>query len=258
MRGAIAGDVVGSRFEFDPVRGDEFDWFVLGKCFFTDDSVLTVAVAEALLLSRDMGESIYEWANHYPDMSWGERFRDWMGDAQPEPYNSLGNGSAMRVSACAWLARSEEEALEFAKQSAMPTHNHPQGVIGAQAVALAIWLARQGETSASIRKRVADFSGYDLSKSYAETQPLARYDETCPVSVPEAIIAALDAESFEEAVRNAVLLRADADTQAAIAGAIAEARFEGVPSKLWQPIVRCLDAPLLNVFAAFDAKLAQL
>lgn len=258
MRGAIVGDVVGSRFEFDPCEEDHFAWVDPHACEFTDDTVLTCAVAEALTTSSDMTEALHSWARRYPNMSWGARFVGWMQSDDPQPYQSLGNGSAMRVSPCGWLAASEEQALQLAMQSALPTHDHPEGIKGAQAVALAIFLARKSCSSDEIRQRVMAFSGYQLDISYEEMQPRVRYDETCPVSVPEAIVAALDATSFEDAVRKAIHLKADADTQAAIAGSIAEARFGGVPEELWQPVEALLLEDVRTVIKSFDAHVKPL
>jgi ADP-ribosylglycohydrolase len=231
MFGALIGDLVGSVYEFDPIDRKDFQPFIHPRAFFTDDSVLTVAVADALLNGRSLVESFKDWGHRYPDSGWGGRFARWLFSDETAPYGSFGNGAAMRVSPAALVARSLDEALALARRTAVVTHDHPEGIKGAQTAVLAIWLARQGKEAASIRAAVADFSGYDMNRSVADIRPGYRFDETCQGSVPEALICALEATDFEDALRNAVSLGGDADTLAAIAGPVAEARF-GIPQDI--------------------------
>lgn len=222
--GTIAGDIVGSRFEHRPHKSVEFElWH--RDCLFTDDTVMTVATAEALRTDGDFGAAYHRWGRRYPGAWYGKMFTAWLRSDDPEPYDSWGNGSAMRVSPVAAVATSEAEVLELARQTALPTHGHPRGIVGAQSVALATWMAGQGATADDIRARVTALSGYDLTRTVAEIRPGYRFDVSCDGSVPEAIICALEASSWEEAVRLAVSLGGDADTQAAIAGGIAGAGF---------------------------------
>jgi ADP-ribosylglycohydrolase len=186
---------------------------------------MTIATAEALLTDRDFGAAYHRWGRVYPRAGYGKKFREWLASDSPTPYGSWGNGSAMRVSPVAAVARTEAEVLELARQTALPTHGHPRGIVGAQSVALATWLAGQGADPAEIRSRVTAVSGYDLSRTVDEIRPGYRFDVSCDGSVPEAIICALEASSWEDAVRLAVSLGGDADTQAAIAGGIAGARW---------------------------------
>lgn len=231
MYGAIIGDIVGSVYEWDRIKTKVFPLFS-PKSTFTDDSVMTVAVARALLRSRREGlpvrdavtQEMQSFGRRYPDRGYGGRFGRWLWSDDPKPYGSYGNGSAMRVSPCALIARSLEEALELAAASAEATHNHPEGVKGAQAVAAAVFLARAGADKAEIRKHLRDHY-YPLDRTLDEIRPGCRFDETCQGSVPEALTAFLESEDYEDAIRNAVSLGADSDTQAAIAGSIAWAYY---------------------------------
>lgn len=229
MLGAIAGDIVGSRFEFDPIKTTDFD-LLSENCVWTDDTVLTLAVADALVNGLDMAATLRRWTSEYP-ASYGHHFWDWSRDPSMGPYGSYGNGSSMRVSAAAWLARDLPECLAFATRSAEVTHNHPEGIRGARATAVAIYAARTGMTSASIRKMIFEFFGYDLSRPTAEFQADNVFEIKSWKSVPQAMICALEARSFEEALRLAVSFGGDADTQAAIAGSIAEPLY-GIPEEI--------------------------
>lgn len=254
MLGAIIGDFVGSVYEWQPTKDANFQPFLHPRAFFTDDTVLTVAVADAFLNGRDLVESFKDWGRRYPDSGWGGRFRLWLFSEDKAPYGSYGNGSAMRCAPCAWLARTLGEALALAGRSAAVTHDHPEGIKGAQTAVFAIWLARQGIEADAIRRTLAHFSGYDLERSVADIRPSYRFDETCPGSVPEALICALEADGFEQAIRNAVSLGGDADTQAAIAGAVAEARF-GIPPDIRAEVLRRLPKDMRAVVDAFHARI---
>lgn len=228
MLGAIAGDVIGAPYEFHPTKAMDFP--LLGRhSAFTDDTVLTCAVAEVLLDGGDYAVALRRWGLRYPGMSWGGRFRQWLFDDRMGPYGSFGNGSAMRVGPVGWARDTIGEVLVEAERTARPSHDHPEGIKGAQATALAVYLARSGAGKDSIREEITGRFGYDLERSVDEVRPTYRFDETCQRTVPEALIAFLDSTSFEHAVRLAVSLGGDADTLGCITGAIAEAFYGGVP-----------------------------
>ena len=249
MIGAIAGDVIGSVYEFDNLRSKVFPLFAR-DARFTDDTVLTVAVAEALLEKRDYGEALKRWYTRYPHESYGARFRVWAQANEAEPYHSWGNGSAMRVSPVAYAADDLGEVIKLAAASAEPTHNHPEGIKGAQAVATAILLARKGASQDEIQHFCQDHFDYDLTQPLAEIRETYTFDESCQGSVPQALRAFLEAHSFEDAIRNAISIGGDSDTIACIAGAVAEAHF-GVPQWIQTEVVRRLDPPLAEVTRAF-------
>ncbi len=250
MLGAIVGDIIGSTREFHPVKRKDFELFQ-GESSYTDDSVMTCAVADALLGDGDFGTAMRRVGRHYMDSGYGKRFHRWMDGQIEGPCNSYGNGSAMRVSPVAWAFETEEEVLAAARATALPTHDHPEGIKGAEATALAIFLARKKADKGTIRREMTARFGYDLKASMEEIRPKARFDETCQVTMPEALIAFLDSSGFEDAIRNAVSLGADADTQAAISGSIAEAFYGGVPDSLLAPAVRLLDGRLYGITLAY-------
>lgn len=241
MYGAILGDIIGSPFEFD--RGDKTKDFKLfsRRSHFTDDSVMTLAVCEALLkvgqdatvkeIEDAVISSMQSWGRRYPHEGYGGYFRRWLAARHPEPYNSFGNGSAMRVSAAGWLYDSLEKTRVVAKATANVTHNHPEGIKGAEATASAIFMARNSSSKEEIKKFIENEFHYDLNRTLDEIRPSFHMDETCQKTVPEAIIAFLEARDFEDAIRNAVSLGGDTDTLGAITGSIAEAYF-GIPEAL--------------------------
>ena len=241
MYGAILGDIIGSPFEFD--RGDKTKDFKLfsRRSHFTDDSVMTLAVCEALLkVGQDVTvkeiedaviSSMQSWGRRYPHAGYGGYFRRWLTARHPEPYNSYGNGSAMRVSAVGWLYDSLEKTRTVAKATTNVTHNHPEGIKGAEATASAIFMARNGSSKEEIKKYIENEFHYDLNRTLNEIRPGYHMDETCQKTVPEAIIAFLEAKDFEDAIRNAVSLGGDTDTLGAITGSIAEAYY-GIPEWL--------------------------
>ncbi len=258
MLGAIAGDIAGSAYEWDKVGDRQFQLFPAAAAF-TDDSVLTIAVADAILRSSDgvapdYRGFIHNYGRRWTGRGYGGMFRGWLASSDPEPYNSFGNGSAMRVSPVAWAYDDEKTVLEQASRSADVTHNHPEGIKGAQSVALAIFLARNGESKEAIRSRIEHEFEYDLQRSVEQIQPVYSFDVTCQGSVPESIIAFLDSTDFEGAVRNAIWLGGDADTQACIAGSIAEAFYRGVPSVIGSEVRKRLDTELLSVVDEFKAR----
>jgi ADP-ribosylglycohydrolase len=240
MIGAIAGDIIGSVYESIPTKRKDFRLFT-PLSIYTDDTVLTVAVADAILSCNDYGRLIKSYARRHPLRGYGPKFMLWMLSPSARPYNSLGNGSAMRVSPVAHAFKHENEMLDHAKRSAECTHNHPEGIKGAQATALAIFMARNKASKQEIREAISVRYGYDLSRQIEDIRPTYRINLTCPGSVPEALIAFLDSENFEDAVRNAVSLGGDADTQAAIAGAIAEAFYGRIPDHILMGITKRLN-----------------
>ena len=259
MLGAIIGDIVGSVYEFNNIKTKEFEFFnKYGR--FTDDTVMSLAVCDALLRCSEDRSALADatvacmqlFGRAYPKAGYGGHFREWLTDADPKPYRSWGNGSAMRVSGCAWAADSLEEALELAKITASVTHDHPEGIKGAQAAAAAVYLARTGSSKAEIRDHIEknfytlDFTLDDIREDY-------RFDVSCQGSVPQAIEAFLESVTFEDAIRNAVSIGGDSDTVAAITGSIAEA-FYGIPEDLRRCALTYLDGPLTHVLNSFEAK----
>lgn len=258
--GAIAGDVIGSAYEFNPTRDYHFELFT-PKSTFTDDTVLTMANALWLLDDEQhtpdrLVRIMLDMCRKYPNRGYGGRFARWIHNDHPEPYNSFGNGSAMRVSPIGYYARSLDEALELAKVSAEVTHNHPEGIKGAQAIAAAIFMARQGQTKQEIRDYVVETFGYDLSRTLDEIRPYYTFDETCQRTVPEALTCYLEGKDYEDVVRLAVSLAADADTLAAIAGPIASATWE-VPNEITQPVLSLLSEEFCATLLRFDELVAK-
>ncbi|MBI4968697.1 MAG: ADP-ribosylglycohydrolase family protein [Rhodospirillales bacterium] len=255
MMGALAGDMIGAPYEGrDPPEGD-FPLFGPGSVF-TDDSVLSVAVAEALMETQDFAAALKRWARRYPDAGYGPRFKDWAFGRSASAPASWGNGAAMRVAPVGWAADSEDEALEGARASARPSHDHPDALAGAEGVALAIVLARRGETPDAIRAALAARFGWTLPAALDRIPTSKGFDTAARTTVPPAVACALAGADWEQAVRAAVRLGADADTQGAIAGAVAEARF-GLPDAVARDVRRCLDRPLLAVVDRFAAWLKR-
>ena len=253
MLGAIIGDIVGSIRENLRIKRKDFELFPRFS-FYTDDTVLTVAVADAILNGKSYGKTIKYYARRHPLRGYGPKFMLWLLSPGIKPYNSLGNGSAMRVSPVAHAYDSEESVLLHAKKSAECTHNHPEGIKGAQATALAIYLAHKGANKEDIRKQISERFGYDLDRTVVSIRPNYRINLTCPGSVPESIIAFLDSTDFEDAIRNAVSLGGDADTQAAIAGAIAEAYYKCIPPFMLDTAWRKIPKSFQKVITEFAAK----
>ena len=250
MLGAIAGDVIGSRFEHARIKSKDFELFSK-QSVFTDDTVHTLALADSLLNSVSYEIKLREYFQYYPNAGYGGRFRRWARSTHPVPYCSYGNGSAMRVSPVAWFYRSLETVEKEAMQSAMMTHNHPEGVKGAQVVAAAVYLAREGESKPQIANYIQERYGYDLDKTVDEVRTWYDFDVSCQGSVPYAIISFLESKDFEDAIRNAVSLGGDSDTLACIAGAISEAYYGCVPEEIKQNVLARLDDRLLGVYQKF-------
>lgn len=229
--GAIAGDIIGSSYEFNNIKSLDFELFT-NDTFFTDDSVLTAATMYALLHSADYAKVYRSFGIRYPRRGYGGNFRKWLSANNPEPYNSWGNGSAMRVSPVGWYCDNIDDVLAEAKKSAEVTHNHPEGIKGAQAAASAVYLARTGKSKDEIKRFIVDSFGYDLNRTIDEIRPTFQFDESCQGTVPEAIIAFLESTDYENAVRLAVSIGGDSDTLAAIAGGIAEAFYQEIPEDI--------------------------
>lgn len=253
LLGAVAGDVIGSVYEHHRTKRLDFQLFPDGSRF-TDDTVMTVANAEWLLTGKDLADIMQRYGRKYPDAGYGGMFKKWLKEDRPLPYNSFGNGSAMRVSPVGWAFGTLEETLEAARQSAAVTHDHPEGVKGAQAVAACIFLARRGESKEVMKAYVEDTFRYDLTRTCDEIRPAYRFDSRCQGSVPESIIAFLESTGYENAVRLAVSLGGDADTMGAIAGSIAEAYYGGVPAHIAQETLKRIPDEFAKVLTLFGER----
>lgn len=258
MIGAIIGDIVGSRFERANCKSTDFELFTK-ECHFTDDTVMTLAVAKALLesdgdlstLSSNAVRCMQKIGRMYPNCGYGQMFWLWLHKRKPKPYNSLGNGSAMRISPVAYAAETMEQCLDFSDAVTNVSHNHPQGVLGAQAAAVATWAALHNWSKQEIEELIQD-QFYDLNFTINELRPNYRFDATCQGSVPQAIKAFLESKNFEDAIRLAVSIGGDSDTIAAIAGGIAGAYY-GVPDQLRAQAMTYLPEDLRDILAEFEA-----
>ena len=232
MLGSIIGDIVGSVYEFNNYRFKDFEPLFHRKAFFTDDTVCTVAIADALVNQRHPAHALKDWGERYwENGGWGRSFALWLGSESLEPYGSYGNGAAMRVSPAGLLANSLDHAVSLAHHVTAVTHNHPEGMKGAAATASAIYLARTGTNQSQIRSHIASSFGYDLTRSIDEIRPTYKFNESCQQTVPEALTCVLEANSFEDAIRNAISIGGDSDTIGAIVGGVAEAMF-GIPDEI--------------------------
>ena len=256
MLGAVIGDIAGSRFEFDNYRHTDFDIFSPDSDF-TDDTICTVAIADWVLqgCNDNLASILQGWCRAYPcpKGAYGGRFSQWIEWKDPEPYNSWGNGSAMRVSAVGWAFATLEETLHFAEQSAIVTHNHPEGIKGAQAVAAAIFWVRTGMEKAQIKENITRQFGYDLSQSCDQIRPHYHFNESCQETVPQAITAFLESDDFEHAIRLAVSLGGDSDTLAAITGSIAEACY-GIPTSMREHALAILPRRIAEILLTFESQ----
>lgn len=250
MLGAIAGDIIGSVYEGNNIKTKDFPLFS-PKSRFTDDTVLTVAVADVILHKGEYTERIKQYYRLYPNAGYGASFRHWGQSSTSEPYNSWGNGSAMRVSPVGFAFNDLNSVLMEAKRSAEVTHNHPEGIKGSQATASAIFLAKTGTSKNDIKSYIETNFGYDLSQTLAEIRPNYRFDVSCQGSVPQAIIAFLESADFEDAIRNAVSIGGDSDTIACITGGISQAFYGEVPEQIAQQVYARLDSQLRGVTEVF-------
>jgi ADP-ribosylglycohydrolase len=252
MLGAIAGDIIGSVYENRGVKTTAFPLFTASQSRFTDDTVLTLAVAAKLLGHGDYVDLFHDYFAWYPAAGYGGSFLDWAASRQRTPYNSYGNGSAMRASPIGHGFATIEETASEARRSAEVTHNHPEGIRGAQAAAVAVHLARVGADKLAIQRHIEQAYGYHLGSRLADIRPRYRFDVSCQGSVPQAILAFLESNDYESAVRNAISLGGDADTMACIAGGIAEAFYGGVPASIRERSLELLDDRLRSIVYAFE------
>lgn len=253
MLGAIAGDVIGSVYERHPIKTTDFPLFQ-PRSRFTDDTVLICAVAHAILSGQEYGPAIKEFGRRYPGAGYGDKFRQWLISPTLIPYGSWDNGSAMRVCPVGWAFNTLDEVLDEARKSAEVTHNHPEGIKGAQATALAIYLARTGSDKDTLSAEISERFGYDLSRPLEEIRPFYSFEVSCQNSVPQSIRAFLEAEDVEDAIRKAVSLGGDSDTMACIAGGIAEAFYGGLPEQLARFTRIRLPQELCEVVDAFQER----
>ncbi len=251
MFGAIAGDVIGSVYEVYPIKTVDFPMFQKLSTF-TDDTVLTVATAYAILEKMDYASAYKNFGRRYPHAGYGGAFFSWMFQENSPPYYSWGNGSAMRVSPVGFAFETLDQVLHEARCSAQVSHNHPEGIKGAQASALAVFLARKQESRSTIRKKIAQRFQYDLARTVESIRPHYRFDVSCQGSVPEAIIAFLDSNDFESAIRNAISLGGDSDTLACIAGGIAHAFYRKVPDYIKRGVRERLPEEFLEIIDSFE------
>lgn len=256
MIGAIIGDIVGSRFEFNNHRSKDFELFT-DECFVTDDSIMTIAVAKALMESKedysDLGEKavkcMQELGRPYPDCGYGGSFYHWIYSDNPKPYNSFGNGAAMRVSPVGWVAKTPLQAVILARKVTEISHNHPEGIKGAVATAMAIYMAQNGKSKEEIREYIGrEF--YEINFTLDEIRETYQFNETCQDTVPQALQAFYESTSFEDAIRNAISIGGDSDTLAAITGGVAEA-YWGIPNSLINKAKKYLDLRLLEILVNF-------
>lgn len=259
MLGAIIGDISGSRFEWINIKSKKFE-LLAEACRITDDSVMTLAVADTIMRSGGNTDSLFdnaakcmrEYGRRYPRAGYGGMFFEWLHDSSIGPYNSFGNGAAMRVSPCAYASKSLEEAISMSEIVTSVTHNHPQGIKGAEAVTAAIFMARQGRGKDEIKQYIND-NYYPLDFTLDEIRPAYKFDVTCKGSVPQAIRAFVESTGFEDAIRNAISIGGDSDTIAAITGSIAEAYY-GIPDDIRQKALTYLDNDLIDIINEFEAK----
>jgi ADP-ribosylglycohydrolase len=253
MIGAIAGDVIGSVYEARPIKSYDFPLFSPGSTF-TDDTVLTVAVASSILDKTDYADELKEFGLKYPEAGYGGFFLEWLFSSDPKPYGSWGNGSAMRVSPVGFAFDTAEEVLDEARKSAEPTHNHLEGIKGAEATALAVFLARTGSRKDFIREEITARFGYDLTRTIDKIRPVYGFDGSCQGTVPEAILCFLESTDYEDAVRKAVSLGGDSDTLACITGGMAEAFYKGVPYEIVTEVRAQLPDEFLDIIDEFEGR----
>lgn len=250
MLGAIAGDIIGSIYEFNNIKSKDFSLFTPASTF-TDDTICTVAIIDSLLHSLDPQEAMLDWCRKYPELSYGTRFRQWIFSNDPRPYHSFGNGAAMRISPVAWVAEGEEHLFELSDKYTAITHDHKEGLKGARAIALAVYLTKKGLCSKDLKLELTKNFSYDLNATVDEIRSNYCFDETCQGTVPQSIICFLEAESFEDAIRNAISIGGDSDTVGAIVGSIAEAKWgvdEHISKEVWKRLTPDIQQILIKVY----------
>lgn len=254
MLGAILGDIIGSRFEFSSnrIKTEDFETFTK-DCCFTDDTVLTIATADAILHNKSFEESYNYWGNKYPNRGYGSSFQSWLSSKQKQPYNSFGNGSAMRVSPIGWVYNDLKTIMDKAEESAIVTHNHIEGIKGAEATAVCIYLARMKTPKKIIKEIIETYFDYNLNKTIEEIRPTYMFNETCQGNVPESIICFLEGNSYKDIVHKAISLGGDTDTMGAIAGGIAEAYY-GIPISYEVQLKNYLPKEMIKIIYEFKKK----
>ena len=251
--GSISGDVIGSAYEWNNIKTTNFDIF--SRNFdFTDDSVLTFATMDVLLNGKDYTEIYQKYARKYSGRGYGGRFARWIDTNNPKPYSSWGNGSAMRVSPVGWACNTIEEVMAEAKRSAEVTHNHPEGIKGAQAAAIAVFMARTGRSKDEIKEFITETFNYNLNRKIDEIRPQYRFDESCQGTVPESIIAFLESTDYETSIKLAISLGGDSDTIACITGGIAEAFYKKIPMEIVDRVIEVLPLDILDLIIDFSQK----
>lgn len=250
MLGAIAGDIIGSVYEGHNIKSKDFELFN-SRSRFTDDTVLTIATIDSIINGKAFVESYKYWFSKYPHAGWGRSFKSWAMSEDMRPYHSYGNGSAMRVSPVGFFYNSLDEVLLKAEESAAVTHNHPEGIKGAKAIAASIFLARNGSGKEEIKEYVEKNFGYDLDESIDSVRSWYRFDVSCQGSVPQAIISFLDSDSYEDTIRNAISIGGDSDTIACIAGGIAEAYYKGIPEDIARRAMERLPEEMRDLLEIF-------
>ncbi len=251
--GAVAGDIIGSAYEWDNVKTTDFELFP-AHARFTDDTILTMAVAKSIMYDEDFAQNIQDFARRYPHRGYGGHFKKWIYSNNPQPYWSFGNGGAMRVSPVGFAFNDLETVLLKAKQSAEVTHNHPEGIKGAQAIAAAIFLARDGKDKNYIREYIEKQFDYDLDFTLEDIRPFYKFYPTAPLTVPQAIVAFLESTDFENAIRLAVSIGGDSDTIAAMTGSIAAAFYKEIPQYIIRQVEKILPQEFIQIMNEYDEK----
>lgn len=249
--GAVIGDIIGSVYEWNNIKTTKFNLYS-SKCKFTDDTVLTIAIADSILNSKDFSQTILEYGRNYRGRGYGGNFRNWLKSNNPKPYGSYGNGSAMRVSAVGFAFKDIDKVLEVAKQTAEVTHNHPEGIKGAQATAAAIFLARKEKSKQEIKDYISSTFDYNLDFTLDEIRPTYEFDVSCQGSVPQAIVAFLESSDFESAIRLAISIGGDSDTIACITGGIASAFYKNIPTEIIEFVNEILPNEFIEIMNRFD------
>lgn len=252
--GAVIGDVIGSVYEWNNIKSTEFD-LLNPKCKYTDDTVLTIAVTDSILNREDFAKKILEYGRKYRGRGYGGNFRNWLMSHNPKPYGSYGNGSAMRVSAVGFAFDDIDKVIEVAKQTAEVTHNHAEGIKGAQATAAAIFLARQEKSKQEIKDYISSTFGYNLDFTLDEIRPTYEFDVTCQGSVPQSIVAFLESSDFESAIRLAISIGGDSDTIACITGGIASAFYMDIPAEIIEFVSDIIPNEFVEIINRFDKEI---
>lgn len=249
--GAVIGDIIGSVFEWNNIKTTDFDLFS-PKSTFTDDTVLTIAVADSVLNNKNFAKNIWDYGRKYPGRGYGGTFVRWLQSPHPRPYGSFGNGSAMRVSPVGFAFDDLETVLDVARQTAEVTHNHPEGIKGAQSIAAAVFLAREGRSKEEIRNYIIDTFRYDLDFTLDAIRPVYEFNVTCQGSVPQAIVAFLESSDFEDAIRLAISIGGDSDTIACITGGIAAAFYKSIPTEIADTATQKLPDEFIRIINEFE------